>query len=218
MRQIALMCDSSGYILTAPGKKIGMKQTKRKRAPKPAESSLTVTIPSLIRSGRDADFGEMISLMYAALGRLQTMRRTLAKSLGLSASEFAVIITLLRAQEGSGLRIRRIADELHVAAANVTVTVVKLEKMGWVAKTPDPKDSRAVAINLTPQARARLRAFANGLHQVNDIWFQGTTQQEFDAVFSFFRHLIYHYPPALNMARELARTARHKSPADRDTN
>jgi DNA-binding MarR family transcriptional regulator len=149
--------------------------------------------------------------MYAALGRLQTMRRTLAQALGLSSSEFAVIITLLRAEQGTGLRIRRIADELYIAAANVTFTVLKLEKMGWVAKTADPIDSRAVAIKLTSHARARLSAFADNLHFVNDQWFRGTTRKEFEAVVSFFRHLIDHYQPALDAARELARTAQYTS-------
>lgn len=171
-----------------------------------SSTNLTVTIPSLIRSGRDSDFGEMISLMYAALPRLQTIRRTLAQSLDLSSSEFAVIITLLRAEDRAGLRIRRIADELHVAAANVTATVVKLERMGWVAKTPDPKDNRAVAISLTQKARSKLDAFAENLHYVNDVWFQGTTRDEFKAVVSFLRHIINRYQPALNAARELNQT------------
>src|SRR5262249_58156919 len=122
-----------------------------------------------------------------ALGRLQTMRRTLAQALGLSSSEVAVIITLLRLDDGSGLRIRRIADELYVAAANVTVTVLKLEKGGWVAKTPDPLDSRAVAIKLTPQARTRLGEFAVNLHFVNDLWFRGTTRKQLEPAASFFR-------------------------------
>jgi DNA-binding MarR family transcriptional regulator len=168
-------------------------------------SNLTVTIPSLITSGRDTDFGELISLMYAALPRLQTMRRTLARTLDLSSSEFAVIITLFRAEDRAGLRIRRIADELHVAAANVTATVVQLEKAGWVAKTPDPKDSRAVAISLTQQARTRLSAFAESLHDVNDVWFRGTTREEFKAVVSFLRHLIYRHQSALTAAKELPR-------------
>jgi hypothetical protein len=86
----------------------------------------------------------MISLLYAALPRLQRMRRTLARTLNLNSSEFAVIISLLRAEDRTGLRIRRVADELHVASTQVTATIVKLERMGWLDRTSDPKDNRAV--------------------------------------------------------------------------
>jgi DNA-binding MarR family transcriptional regulator len=175
-------------------------------------TDVTVTIPSLVHTGHDADFGEMISLMYASLARLQTMRRTLAKFLHLSSSEFAVIITLLRADHGgAGLRIGRIAGELHVAAANVTATVARLERIGWLTKSPDPNDSRAVAVRLTNQGHARLGLLADKLHVVNDLWFKGMTKAEFKAVVSFFRRLVRQYPPALNAARGLGRVSRRRT-------
>ncbi|MGE3150210.1 MAG: MarR family winged helix-turn-helix transcriptional regulator [Pseudorhodoplanes sp.] len=178
-----------------------------------ANPHLTITLPDLVRSGEDIDFREMISLMYATLGRLQTMRRTLAHSLGLGSAEFAVVMALLRIEDVSGVSIRRIADDLYVAAANVTVTISKLEEMGWVIKSSDPTDSRALAIRLTPAARQRLSAFADRLHFVNDVWFQGTTRTELKAVVSFFRNLISQYEPALSVAREFANVLDKDGPA-----
>ena len=147
----------------------------------------------------------MIALMYAALGRLQTMRRHLASALGLNASEFAVVITLQRTAKDGSLRIRTIADELHVAAANVTATVAKLERAGWVAKGPDRHDNRAISIQLTGHARTAMNEFADALHSVNDVWFEYTTAKEFRAVVSFFKHLIERYPAAVGLARGLRR-------------
>lgn len=183
------------------------KSHRTKRTSKTRSAHLTVSIPSLIHAGRDHQFGEMIALMYATLGRLQTIRRFLAMALGLSSSEFAIVITLQRAP-ATGLRIRNIADELHVAAANVTATVAKLEREGWVIKGPDELDSRAVLIQLSPKAKERMDAFADMLHSVNDIWFEGTTSAEFKAVLSFFRRLIDQYSPALDAARNYGRRAR----------
>lgn len=181
--------------------------SKSRRLPGAAYSGLTVTIPGLVRSGQDVDFRDMISVMYGALGRLHTMRRTLAEGLGLGSAEFAVVLTLLRLENTGGVRIRRIADDLYIAAANITATVGRLEQMQWVVKTSDPKDSRALAVRLTPQARARLTAFASELHFINDIWFEGTTAGELKAVIAFFRRLIDHYEPALAAARSLMRSA-----------
>jgi DNA-binding MarR family transcriptional regulator len=187
-------------------------KAKRSRALKPARkvqpAPLTVSIPSLIHASRDQQFGEMIALMHAMFGRLQTIRRFLAKALGLSSSEFAIVITLQRNPE-SGLRIRSIAEELHVAAANVTATVTKLERSGWVIKGPDRQDSRAVSIQLSRKAKEKMIAFASMLHSVNDIWFEGTTSPEFNAVVTLFRRLIDQYPPAIEAAKSLDRRAKH---------
>lgn len=180
-----------------------MNKSKPKDRKRTGAVHLTVTIPSLVHSGRDHDFGEMIALMYATLGRLQTMRRHLASAVDLNASEFAVVMTLLRATKDGGLRVRSIADELHVAAANVTATVAKLERSGWIAKKPDLRDNRAISIQLTRLARNKMQSFADGLHSVNDIWFQDTSDQEFRAVVTFFKNLIRRYPAAVGLARGL---------------
>ena len=177
---------------------------KVKSAGKMQHAHLTVSIPSLIHAGRDRQFGEMIALMYAMLGRLQTIRRFLAKALDLSSSEFAVVITLHRAN-ADGLRIRGIADELHVAAANVTATVTRLERSGWVTKGPDERDSRAVSIRLSRKAKERMDAFADTLHAVNDVWFEGTSSSEFKAVVALFRRLIDRYGPTVDVARKIGR-------------
>jgi DNA-binding MarR family transcriptional regulator len=171
---------------------------------------LTVTVPDLIDAGGDAEFREMISLIYAAVGRLTTMRRTLARSLGLTSAQFAVLMTLLRLGTRTGVKIRDIADDLYIAAANVTVTVGELEALGWLAKTSDPTDSRALAIKLTDKAGKRLGAFSRRLHLVNDRWFQDTSKTELTAVVSFFRQLIDRYDSALNAAREFDRRPSRK--------
>lgn len=179
------------------------KPTRSRRQSKSSRPPLTVTIPGLVQSGRDADFREMVGLMYAALGRLQTMRRTLARSMGLSSAEFAVVMAVRRLENESGVRIRRIADDLYVAAANVTATVGRLEESGWVVKTSDPTDSRALGVRLSKRARNRVNALLQELHFVNDVWFRGTTGEELQAIISFYRRLIAQYRAALNKAREL---------------
>lgn len=187
------------------------KPTRKTSARKGSRSSLTITIPGLVQSGQDADFREMISVMYGALGRLQTMRRTLAESLGLGSAEFAVVMTLLRLESTGGVRIRRIADDLYVAAANITATVGRLEETQWVVKTSDPNDSRALAVRLTPQSRERLHQFTEQLHFVNDVWFEGTNVSDLKSVILFFHRLIDRYEPALAAARSIARASGAKS-------
>src|SRR5262249_30121459 len=94
----------------------GMEKAKKQthgRGANEVGKVLTVTVPDLIDAGGDAEFREMISLMYAAVGRLTTMRRTLARSLGLTSAQFAVLMTLLRLDTRTGVKIRDIADDLY---------------------------------------------------------------------------------------------------------
>jgi DNA-binding MarR family transcriptional regulator len=148
----------------------------------------------------DKEIRELTGLMFAALGRFQVIRRTFARALNLSSSEFAVVISLHDLKDGQGIRIRELADNLHVAAANVTATVKKLETRGWVVKALDPTDSRALSIKLDKASRKRLDRFFETIHPVNKIWFAHVTQQDKSTTKKFFSFLIEQYPAALHQA------------------
>lgn len=143
--------------------------------------------------------------MYATMGRFQVMRRTLASCLSLTPAEFAVVISLHRLRNGNGARIRELADDLHTAAANVTATVKSLERQGWVLKRGDPRDSRAVAVELQSSARARLNRFFEAAHPANEIWFRDISESDQSTVKRFLLRLIEQYPPALHQARAIKR-------------
>ncbi|MEC7303824.1 MAG: hypothetical protein VXV97_14890, partial [Pseudomonadota bacterium] len=55
----------------------------------------TVSLPNLLVDGSDAEFRELIALLYATSGRLQAMRRELAKALSVSIAEFSVLTALM---------------------------------------------------------------------------------------------------------------------------
>jgi DNA-binding MarR family transcriptional regulator len=151
----------------------------------------------------DADIRELTALMYAAMGRFQVIRRRLASLIGLTPAQFAVIMSLHRLGTRNGASIRELADSIHVAAANVTVTVKALEKAGWVLKRPDPDDNRAVLVELTKFARARLDRFFVTIHPVNDVWFRDISTADQSRVKRFLLTLINRYPFALQQARAL---------------
>jgi DNA-binding MarR family transcriptional regulator len=156
------------------------------------------------RQSVDAEIRELTALMYAVMGRFQVIRRTFATSLGLDPAEFAVLISLHRAQTGA--RIKEIADSIHVAAANVTATVKSLERKGWAVKSADPLDSRAISVSLSATARTRLNRFFQTIHPVNEIWFSGIAKGDSEVVKQFLSALIDQYPSALAQARLLLRS------------
>lgn len=153
----------------------------------------------------DYEIRELTSLLYAAMNRFQTVRRTLASSLDLTPAEFAVVISLHRLSSGNGARIRELANDIHVAAANVTATVKALEMKGWVVKRADPRDTRALSVELSAASRARLNKFFETIHPVNEIWFRNIPKSDQLTVKKFLARLIDQYPPALQEARMLKR-------------
>jgi len=167
-------------------------------------SELTTSLPSLLDGGSDADFRELIALLYATSGRLQAMRRDLAKALGVSVAEFSVLTALMYLErQEERIRVRTVADHLRVSGAQVTAIVGKLQSGGWVDKAGDPEDSRAVSLTLTDQTRERLAAFAPHIRTVNDRWFEGTTKEEITAVGEFLRRMVRQYDSASLKARDV---------------
>lgn len=166
------------------------------------DRALTVSIDALLVGGEDHEFRELIALLFAASGRLQAMRRELSKALSVSIAEFSVLTALMHLQQQGNVRVRTIADHLHVAAAQVTAIVMKLEASGWVEKSTDPADNRAVSLRMTPLAFERLNAFAPTLRRVNDRWFEGMSAAELIVVKDFLRRLVRQFEPAVAMAKE----------------
>jgi len=171
---------------------------------KSKKAEATVSLPNLLVDGSDAEFRELIALLYATSGRLQAMRRELAKALSVSIAEFSVLTALMYLERREeSIRVRTVADHLRVSGAQVTAIVRKLESGGWVDKRTDPDDSRAVSLSLTEDAQEKLAAFAPFLCAVNDRWFDGMTRAEFAAVGKFLQRIVRQYDGANAKALDL---------------
>ncbi len=166
-----------------------------------------MTRPELLINGSDHAFRELIALLYASIGHLQSMRRRLADTLGVSTTELSILLALRHLSTTGAVRVKHIADHLRIAASNVTAALSTLQSNGWVAKTADPDDSRAVSIALTSCANSRLAAFAGHCSALNDHWFAGLTRRDMLAVTAFLRRLDEHYDAAYAIACSMARSA-----------
>ena len=168
-----------------------------------SRKNLTVTLPELLVKGSDRQFRNLIARLYASIGQLQSMRRQLAESLGVSTTELSVLLGLHHLSASGRVRVRDLADHLRMAASNVTAAISSLQRESWVEKAADPSDSRALSIALTAGAEVRLEAFARRCSQLNDCWFQGLTTDDMLTVTAFFRRLDEHYEAAHSIGREM---------------
>ena len=80
-----------------------------------------------------------------------------AKAAGLNPTQLA-ILSSLAARDGTGLTVKEIAAHLGVSQPTATDSINVLERKGYLAKMPDPRDGRAVSIRLTSEGAAALGA------------------------------------------------------------
>jgi DNA-binding MarR family transcriptional regulator len=162
----------------------------------------TVSHPALLSGGNDEAFRRTVYLMVLAFGRLMTCREAFGRAMGLTGSQFAVLVGTAYCQGRSGVSIRALAEHVRLASTHVTTEVGRLSRKGLMLKRINARDRRGVLVGLSRDGEAALRAVAPLLCSVNDLLFAGVRRADFDAV-SRFLHLF-----AANTDRALAAIAR----------
>jgi len=72
---------------------------------------------------------------------------------GLGASTFAVLVTLARVDDGTGVTQRRLMDELDLTSGTMSVRVDRMVETGLVIRSADPESKRNSLVSLTPRGR-----------------------------------------------------------------
>ena len=78
---------------------------------------------------------------------------------GLNLAEYELISMLSEAPEGR-MRMSALADLVVQSRSRVTHTAARLERRGWVLRTPAPDDGRGVLLQLTDDGRDAIEAMA----------------------------------------------------------
>jgi DNA-binding MarR family transcriptional regulator len=102
----------------------------------------------------------------AVLARLARLQAQLAPKLeavfsrfGVHSADFAVLATLVRLA-GDGVSQRRLASELGLSAATVSLRIDRLVRRGLADRRADPDDGRGTLISLTERGRELFEACA----------------------------------------------------------
>jgi DNA-binding MarR family transcriptional regulator len=146
---------------------------------------LSVTRPEILIDGSDREFRRLIHRMLIGQARLAAVRECIAERIGVSGTQYTLLMSVLHLQGAAGVSIGALADYLEVTGPHVTGIVGKLVAGGFVRKAVNPKDRRGVLVKLTPAGRKKLlQAFAF-ISAVNDGLFEGVGREEYRAVASF---------------------------------
>jgi DNA-binding MarR family transcriptional regulator len=176
---------------------------------------LTVSHRELLAGGEDVAFRRSLYLMVLALSRLQTCREAFGLALGLTGSQFAVLIGTAYQQGAEGVSIRALADHIQLASTHVTTEVGRLIAKGLLTKSVNRRDRRGVLVRLSASGQTAVRDVAPFVRRVNDLLFAGVSRREFAAVSAFFARFAANGEDALDELRRTSRRAKPAMPGDR---
>ncbi len=81
------------------------------------------------------------------------------QAVGVSISEYE-LLSMLSEAPGGRLRMSALAGLIVQSRSRVTHTAARLERRGWVRRTPAPDDGRGVLLELTDEGRRAVERFA----------------------------------------------------------
>jgi DNA-binding MarR family transcriptional regulator len=146
---------------------------------------LSVTRPEILIDGSDREFRRLIHRMLIGQAQLAAVRECIAERIGVSGTQYTLLMSVLHLQGAAGVSIGALADYLEVTGPHVTGIVGKLVAGGFVRKAVNPKDRRGVLVKLTPAGRKKLLQAFVFISAVNDRLFEGVGREEYRAVASF---------------------------------
>jgi DNA-binding MarR family transcriptional regulator len=176
---------------------------RRASSRRPAPRALGV--PTRANGIRPETFRDVVMLLYATTGRLQRLRRLVASYLDLNSTEYLIVAALSRLRPKGGVRVREIADYLHMAPENVTTAVGKLVAAKWIVKEVDPSDARAVTLRLQAPMQGRMDRLTDALQEVNAQWFQELNATDLQQLTSYLERVVQGFDAGLHKAEELFR-------------
>jgi len=181
---------------------------KPSRAPAPFVPPLTVSHAELLAGGTDAAFRQSLYLMVLTFSRLLTCREAFGRALGLTGTQFAVLIGTADRQERDGISIRALADHIQLAATHVTTEVGRLIDKGLLTKAVNAQDRRGVLVRLSRQGEAAVGEVAPFVRRVNDHLFAGVSRRDFVVVSAFLARFAANGEDALDEIRRTKRARR----------
>jgi DNA-binding MarR family transcriptional regulator len=178
-----------------------------------AARSLTVSRPQLLKRGGDLAFRQFVHDALAFSGRIQAIRNALGSVIGLSGTQYTILIAIARGRHGQGVGINHVAELLHFSPAFVTIEVNKLVSAKLITKKTHPGDRRRVVLTTTSKAEELLRSLTIVQRPVNDMLFERLTAEDFDRLRQQMPELVDSAGRALRLFDLLVKTGTNAAPA-----
>lgn len=163
---------------------------------------LTISREEFIAEESDANFREAIYTMVLSVERLLKCRSAFGRALGLTSSQFAVLMGVASRQKASGITIKALAEHVSLASPHVTTEIGRLESKGLLRKRENEIDRRSVLVSLTPKGEAEISRVTPFVREVNDILFRGIDLKGLTQAQRVARSIVTNSEDALSLVRK----------------
>lgn len=144
-----------------------------------SKAGLTVSRPQLLVNGDDRHFRQFVHDMLAFSARIQEIRDRLGKAIGLTGTQYTLLISIARARTDGEVGINEIAHRTHFSPSFVTIEVNRLIAKKLAAKKTNPTDRRRVLLSVTQKGLDLLDSLTSLQQPVNDELFGPLTREDF---------------------------------------
>jgi DNA-binding MarR family transcriptional regulator len=149
--------------------------------------------------------GQVIWDILALSNHLHDIRQAWAKYGGVSGPQWMILFALSTLDEGKGVPVGRISEQLHVKSTFVTTQSKALEEKGFVSRTPSDQDRRVVLLKLTEKALADLSA----IHEKRDVVHRKIFGVFTDAEFRMLAEMVSRLEQSSGEAAAIMRVSRN---------
>ncbi|MCW6507827.1 MarR family winged helix-turn-helix transcriptional regulator [Lichenifustis flavocetrariae] len=171
---------------------------------------LTVSSADLLVAGKDDNFRQVIYLFVKVLGRLSMCREAFGRAIGLTGSQFAVLIGVAYRQGDEGVTVKELARYVQLAPTHVTTEVGRLSRKGLLDKRPGSEDRRSILVSLTAEGEESVKKVAPFVRKINDLLFVGVSAADLSAAHATFAKLSRNSEYAVAELKLAARNDRSK--------
>jgi DNA-binding MarR family transcriptional regulator len=186
----------------------------RKTETRMRDGLLTASKPELLDDGNDRTLRALLHDYFAFSRNLEESRAKFANYVGLSPTQYMILIAIAHAPQNEPVGISQIADRLHLSGAFVTIEVNKLVAEGLVGKSGHPSDGRRVQLVVTDDGVNRLMRLASFQRPINDALFGMLSREEFRLLSALLARLAANGDNAVKLASHIEATmelAHHQS-------
>lgn len=167
---------------------------------------LTATKPELLDKDSDRTLRGLL-YDYFAFGRsLNTARARFASFIGLSTTQYLILIAISHFRSEEPMGVIQLAERLHLTPAFVANEITKLVSEGLIEKNAHPSDGRRVQLVVTERGISELTRLAALQRPVNDALFGMLTREEFKLLAQLLSKLAGNGDRAARMAEHIEAT------------
>ena len=94
----------------------------------------------------------------------------------------SVRLIIICLAHGDGITQLDLVKKTHLSPPTVSITVKKLEDMGYISRVSDAEDGRAVRVYLTEKGRKRDRENIQKIHALDEVGLRGLSEDEIQAL------------------------------------